>query len=151
MQKVRTQSVRKGYWLAVIQWWLCGFTLAWHDHTCKQSLTLQYTLILATGGRWHTGTLEHTVCSQNYTKYVISSCEWVKISRLWETSISMEHIHPIWMTFFSLATQIFAKTPPHIIIIVIDDLGNQNSFLIILQLDFFQVIMMCHGIMKILS
>ena len=36
----------------------------------------------------------------------------------------MEHMNPIWMIFFSLATQIFAKTPPHIIIIVIDDLGN---------------------------
>ena len=40
----------------------------------------------------------------------------------------MEHINPIWMTFFSLATQIYAKTPPHIIIIVIDDLGNESSF-----------------------
>ena len=56
------------------------------------------------------------------------------------------------MTFFSLATQIFAKTPPHIIIIVIDDLGNETSFLILnVQFGMFQVTMMCHGIMKILS
>ena len=64
----------------------------------------------------------------------------------------MKHINPIWMTFFSLATQIFAKTPPHIIIIVIDDLGNETSFLILnVQFVIFQVTMMCHGIMKILS
>ena len=64
----------------------------------------------------------------------------------------MGHMNPIWMTFFSLATQIFAKTPPHIIIIVIDDLGNETPFLILcLQYGMIQVIMMCHGIMKILS
>lgn len=108
---------RKAYWLAVIQWWLCGFTLAWHDHShaSRASHSSTHWSLQQVGGGTHSMFSElHPVCDH------IS--ETIYLLAVWNSR--MDHMNPIWMTFFSLATQIFAKTPPHIIMIVIDDLGN---------------------------